>query len=528
MIAKFILSLFIVAFGQPVWSSLLSIIAATCGYALFFQVLLCQKNAKQRFLLAFCWYTAVEWIQLSWFLSHPYLYILAVHLLLSAMGGVQFGLFALFIKEENIRRIKDVLALCSLWVIMEWARLFFLAGFAFNPAGLALGSNLYSMQLASVFGVFGLTFWVFFVNILALRKTKALFVMAALFPFIFGALHLAYHEKQVEGSKTFDVLLVQTAFAPGETLAINTMQQMLEHTLSEWKQIVGILKEHLPKKVDLIVFPEGTVPFGTYNFAYSLDQAKELLAGATLPPLDFPFAYQQKDQWFVNNAYIAKSIGNLFDAPVVIGLEDAERCRGGVESYTSAQYICDTGVCRYEKQVLVPMGEYIPFQFCQKMAASYGVAGSFTHGKGAKVMEHEKAPFGLSICYEEMFSDLMRQNKKLGSHLLVNITNDAWYPNSTLPKQHFDHARLRTVENGFPLVRSCNTGVTAAVDSLGRVIAHLGEKELGDSEWKSAALFASVPLYTYWTPYSQFGDGLIIGFSFISILLFFRRLNLKR
>ena len=78
-----------------------------------------------------------------------------------------------------------------------------------------------------------------------------------------------------------------------------------------------------------------------------------------------------------------------------------------------------------------------------------------------------------SICMEEMYSFIVRGGRLLNADLLLNITNDGWYPNSRLPKQHFDHGRIRAVENGLPLVRACNTGVTGAVDALGREIASL-------------------------------------------------------
>src|SRR5690606_27562937 len=99
----------------------------------------------------------------------------------------------------------------------------------------------------------------------------------------------------------------------------------------------------------------------------------------------------------------------------------------------------------------------------------------FTPGTKAQVIEHPKVKVGVCICYEETFGNLMRENKQLGASLLVNLTSDVWYPNSSLPWQHFDHARLRTVEMGLPLVRACNTSVTASLDSLGRVEGVLGD-----------------------------------------------------
>ena len=164
------------------------------------------------------------------------------------------------------------------------------------------------------------------------------------------------------------------------------------------------------------------------------------------------------------------------------------------------------------------MAEYIPFAFCRQLAAKYGIGGSFTPGTQAKVWQGRKCPFGVCICYEETFGDMMRDNRLLGADFLLNVTSDVWYPNSSLPQQHLDHARLRTVENGMALVRACNTGVTCVVDSLGRNVAVLGEKA-DQPEWVAEALKVEVPLYTYSTLYTQWGDKLIVWLCVALVLL---------
>jgi apolipoprotein N-acyltransferase len=158
------------------------------------------------------------------------------------------------------------------------------------------------------------------------------------------------------------------------------------------------------------------------------------------------------------------------------------------------------------------MGEYIPFEFCRKLAARYGIAGSFTPGKHAVLWSCEKLPFGVSICYEETFGNLMRENREKGARFLLNLTSDAWFPLSKLPLQHYEHAKLRAVENGIPLFRACNTGVTAAVDPLGRERAALPEIETG-------ALRVEMPLQHFQTFYAHFGEiPLLLACSFLLAL----------
>lgn len=531
----------------------MGLIAAAVGYALFWRVLLCYPSRYQRFLLATGWFTAVQLIQLSWFISHPYSYIYAVYFLLSLLVGLQFGLLGIFIDPQHLTRLRSLAAIAGLWTISEWARLFFLSGFSWNPVGIALSGSLYSLQMASLWGVYGLSFWIMFVNLLALRAwwfrgsvaTILMWAVAALLPYAYGATHLAVHDQIIAQQEmpTMNAMLVQTGFPVEEELGIKNKQAMVAYVVDEWRQILTISQKQHGKDTDLIVLPEFVVPYGTYSFVYPYETVlkafKEILGDKSikaLPALDMPLAkafntsYGQTNH-LVNNAYWAQAIANYFKSPVLVGFEDADEVSPGkIELYSAAVYflpnetpatLASWPAGRYEKRVLVPMGEYIPFAFCRTLAAAYGVYGSFTSGKKAKVFTTDDVPFGVSICYEETFGNIIRENKLLGAQVLANLTNDAWYPNSSLTQQHFDHARLRTVECGVPLVRACNTGVTGAIDSLGRVVAVLEDDRKSSIEI-SDTLHVTVPLYTYSTLYTHVGDGLVISFSLLMVLCFLR------
>ncbi len=538
MIFTALISFLIVSFGQPVWSSWLGSVAAVIGYALFFASLL-NSAPRRRFWLGALFGTGVQMVQLSWLLSHPYWYIYAVHFGLSFMAGMQFGFLSLLISRRNLEQLGGLLAIASIWTIMEWSRLFYLAGFSFNPAGMALAGNLYSLQMASLGGAFGLTFWVLFVNLFALHiyvtgwnlyKLSALTALAAL-PYCFGFYQLHFL-KTKEPPAPFHVVLVQTAFPAEEVFSFETHQEMVDYVLGEWRQIFTNLKEHYGKPVDLVVLPEAVVPFGTYSFVFDFEKVKAMLMeiyGDVTFPSGMPYVV---DNSLVNNAFFSATIANLFQSGVVIGLEDASDVyHNGVKTrryYSSAQYFQPgKSAERYEKRILVPMGEYIPFSFLSDLCASYGIQASLTPGASAKIMQRKGTRFGLTICYEEMFGDMMRENKQLGADLLVNITSDVWYPDSLLPQQHFDHAKLRTVEMGIPLARACNTGVTGVIDCFGRNIAILGE---GDKhqEWLSEALYVDVPMKSYWTLYSKAGDALIVALSFVFSLFFLQRSFFRR
>ena len=545
------LSFVLVAFGQPAWSSWLGVIASMFGYSLFWRILLDFESGKDRFWLSVGWFFSVQLVQIYWMVSHPYSYIYAVYFGLSFILGLLCGVFGYFVTLENIQRSYRLIALASLWTLLEWSHLFFFSGYSFNPAGIALSGNLYSLQFASFWGTFGLSFWIIIVNLAALRawvylpaKNPALiWAVLAGFPYLYGFSHLTIRNSEFEHHLTKDdpylhIVLVQTAFPAEEALPFKDKSSYIAFVMDEWAQVLNITKQHIGKKIDLIVLPEYVVPFGTYTFLYPYDHVKSSFEKAfgtgtasRLPPKAEPFArpYQtsQGEAWFVNNAFWTQGIANVFQAEVVAGLEDAEDNEEGQRTYFSSAILFRPNATpetfnpdRYAKRVLLPMAEYIPFSFCKDLAARYGIQGSFTCGGEALVMQGCKTPFGLSICYEETFGNLMRESRVAGSELLVNLTSDVWYPNSRLPQQHFDHARLRTVEAGIPLIRSCNTGITCAFDSLGRVVSRLGEDSF-ESEWVADSLYAKVPTFHYPTIYTTFGDSLIVGICLIGMLFFF-------
>lgn len=535
-----ILSFVIVSFGQPAWLWWSGLITATIGYALFFLVLLCQSDRLKRFYVATVWFTAVQWVQLYWFTSHPYFYAYFLHAALSIMLGLQFGVLGIFITEKNFQHWTRVFALAAFWTISEWLRLFFMSGFSWNPAGLALTGSLYPLQMASLWGVFGLSFWVMVVNLLAVRAwlqryaftPVCIFFLAASVPYLYGAIHLNFHQEKFakQQSSSFRALLVQTAFGHDEMSGIKDKNQFVIKLIRQWNKILNTVKLQYGKEIDLIVFPEYIVAGGAYSFIYPYETVKNVFIEAfgsdsvnKLPPKEEPYVSllqtSHGEMFLVNNAFWVQALANIFHSGVVVGLEDAEDVDGNREIYAAALYfkpVSQNGVLsapeRYEKRVLVPFGEYIPFEWCQVLAEIYGIKGSFTPGKEAKVYCANETPFGLTICYEETFGDLMRGNKQSGAQILVNLTSDVWYPQSLLPLQHFTHARLRTVENGIPLIRSCNMGITGAIDSLGNTVAVVQEEGI-PSEFKFEALKVDVPIYHYQTLYSRFGDGLIIGLS---------------
>jgi apolipoprotein N-acyltransferase len=164
------------------------------------------------------------------------------------------------------------------------------------------------------------------------------------------------------------------------------------------------------------------------------------------------------------------------NAPVIVGTTgiDADRAvKRGYDLYNSADFIAPDGrvVGRYDKMHLVPFGEYTPYKRLFFFAGSLlQEVGIFDPGKHRTVFNTGGHSIGTFICYESVFADEMRQYAQMGSDVLVNISDDGWYGDSSAAWEHLNMVRMRAIENHRWVLRSTNTGVTAAIDPYGRVV----------------------------------------------------------
>ena len=168
------------------------------------------------------------------------------------------------------------------------------------------------------------------------------------------------------------------------------------------------------------------------------------------------------------------TVARAAQAPIVVGSVgmDASPLDQTWRDYNSALIVGADGarVGRYDKIHLVPFGEYIPFKdllfFAHKLT---GRVSEFTRGRQREVFHLNGHRYGVFICYEAVFADEVRQFARLGAEVLVNISDDGWYGDTSAPWQHLNMARMRAIENRRWLLRDTNSGVTAAIDPYGRV-----------------------------------------------------------
>jgi apolipoprotein N-acyltransferase len=178
----------------------------------------------------------------------------------------------------------------------------------------------------------------------------------------------------------------------------------------------------------------------------------------------------------------------------------------------------------YDKLHLVPFGEYLPFQTALEKLGFVQltkVQGGFLAGTRRRVMTLPHAPPVLPlICYEAIFpGDIVPPHEH--PNWIVNVTNDGWFGISPGPYQHLQQARMRAIEEGLPIVRAANTGISAVIDPVGRIVASLG---LG----VEGVLDAVLPSATTPPLYARTGDGPVGIIVALSLLVAFRRRRAAR
>ncbi len=528
----------LVAFGQPAWSPLFGTLTSLFGFTLFWAGLFQVNSRKHRFYLAALWFMAVEAIHLSWMMATEYQgsYIYLLYTIVLVGEGAQFGLLSLFLTKDRKLPISKILFLSGFWVWMEWLRLFFMSGFLFNPVGLTLSSTLYGKQWVSIGGVYFLSFWVILTNLLALKyvfspkkwKHLGLFSLIALAPYFYGAFQVHYHGPKMDAYPGhFNALLVQTALSPEEKTGMNGFDKMMP-PLQQWSAIFNYLAPYKSHPVDLIVLPERTVPFSDRTLLYPIEYVEKVVKHFFGEEGVNQLNSYQEEREVVDNLFLSQFLSDYFNAQVIVGLEYlVDESEENFTAFSSAfSFRPQEAPEMYHKRVLLPIVEYLPFKWCVDVAKKYHIFGWYQRGTENKVFSGDLA-VSPNICIEELYGPLMRKNRLLGCQAFVNITNDVWFPNSRLPKQHYDHGLLRSVENGVPSLRSCNTGVTAAVDALGREVGTFNPNHK-TSQWKRGALFVSLSKYQFKTPYLFFGEISILLASLAMILFpFLRKVKIK-
>ncbi|WP_425463692.1 apolipoprotein N-acyltransferase [Methylobacterium oryzihabitans] len=390
--------------------------------------------------------------------ADQFAYLLPLGVLgLPAVLGLFFGAGFAAARLVWSRGPARVLALAFGLSLSEWLRGHLFTGFPWNSLGMALGQNLWLMQAASWLGLYGLT--VIAVALAAApatladagegrtRSAPSLGALAAL------ALLAAAGYARVPAAATPDVpgvrlRLVQPAIPQDARFNPRNRDGILSRYLGLSDSAIGPEARGLADVTHLI-WPESAFPFLIQRDPRALAEIV-----AALPP----------GTHLVTGAARA-------DEPL-----PGERLR----FYNAIMVIGPDGFVgsTYDKVHLVPFGEYLPAPVDEILRALglkqfVAVPGGFTAGEpGGHLAVPGLPPVAPSICYEAIFPGAVASRRERPG-LILNVTNDGWFGDTPGPRQHFAQARLRAVEEGLPLVRAANTGISAIVDPYGRIIGSL-------------------------------------------------------
>jgi apolipoprotein N-acyltransferase len=359
---------------------------------------------------------------------------------------------------------------------MEWLRGHAFTGFPWNAFGYALTEPLALAQAASVFGLWGLTF----IAIAVCASPATLIDQDAkkrrpLLPFALAALTLA----ALAGFGAVRLMLTPTQLVDGVHLRI--MQPNLQQDV---RFNYAAKQEVVERYLALSARP-------------GLDQVTHLI----WPESPFPFFLTREADAF---AQIAQGLPqNTFLFTGAMRLADPDNpAQSGV--YNSIYVIDHQASIRavYDKVHLVPFGEYLPFEDLLERIGLQTLTeqrGGFLAGDRHRLITVPGAPSALPlICYEIIFPGELRSSEERPGWI-VNVTNDGWFGNSSGPYQHLQQARVTAIEQGLPLVRAANTGISAVVDPVGRIVGSLPLASEG-------VLDASLPRSIGAPIYARFGD----------------------
>jgi apolipoprotein N-acyltransferase len=345
----------------------------------------------------------------------------------------------------------------------EWLRGHALTGFPWNTFGMALGGNLVTAQLASLVGLYGLTLAaiLIFSSPAVLGEKSAMqgarrrlppAIAAAVLAFagicVFGALRLAGTNPEPVAGVNLRIMqpnLAQDAkFRPDNKARILT--RYLTLSASGAKPDRSGLDD-----VTVLIWPESAFPFILSRDAGALAEI-----GAVLPQ------------------------GTVLVTGAARADDETQRSASGRARYFNAIQVIASGghvLDSYDKVHLVPFGEYLPFEtaFDSLGVRQFAhIPGGFEAGSNLRLLVVPGLPVVAPlICYEAIFPGEVVPSGAPRPGLLLNVTNDGWFGTTTGPYQHFAQARLRAIEEGLPLIRAANTGISAIVDPYGRVLAEL-------------------------------------------------------
>lgn len=424
-----------------------------------FLVAISRGSRRQVFFFALFFGTVHFLIQLYWiifvvghygglplYLSVPALVFLCLYL---AIYSVVFAQFVRCFLARFSSFVCLWLIPCT-WVAMDFLRSFVFSGFPWMDLGYGMVNMPLLLQVADVFGHYGLTFIIVLLN--------------SFFAFCF------YHRNELRGMKQ---MVITVCFVLLCSVFYSTWRMhQLDLQLEKAPFLdVGVVQGNIDQGMKWNPGRQGAT---VKNY---IDQSILLMRGTVRP--DLLLWPETALPFFPPGHPLTRSIGSFLQDEEVILLTGApwfERENATDENFkifNSSLLFNSNGeiVSMTAKSHLVPFGEYVPLKrYLPFIAPLVEGVGDFIPGKIENPPACKNGRIGVLICFESIFPDISRKWVDAGANIMVNITNDAWYGRSSAPHQTLAMTRMRAVETRRSVVRSANTGFSAFVDPLGRVV----------------------------------------------------------
>jgi apolipoprotein N-acyltransferase len=404
------------------------------------------------------------------------------YIVLTLYAALEFVVFAMALRRTGFGPLG--LAAPALWVSLEFL---YPNLFPWRMANSQFHAPVL-MQIGDVTGPFGLSFvmlWISAALAMLLETPRRILPLAAsatatVAVVLYGVVRLPAIDRAMAAAPTVRVGLVQGDVGIKEKGDVRYFDVNLE----KYQQ----LSEDLQDKADLIVWPE-TVS------QHWIEANTKRLEGSENP-------FDDLRTYLIFGGLAFRMHGH--DRP---------------DEFNSAFLIGPGGVVldRYDKHVLMPFGEYIPFgSYFPVLYSLSPETGGFTPGTGVSVFDVPgKVRVGQLICYEDLLASMSRHATQAGAEVLLNILNDAWYGNTAAPYQHQALALWRAVENRRYLLRCSNSGVTSIIDAAGRVIAE-------GALFRPEVITGNVRRLHLETFYTRFGDIFAWGVVAAALVLLWR------
>ena len=479
----------------------LSFLAWISLIPLFFALL--NKSPRQSFLLGLIGGISFNAILIYWIPDVPSHYgnlsvgmsflIFLVFVLYLALYWALFSWFFTRIRRAYPRLI-FILA-PFIWTSLEYILTHFLTGFPWGLLGYTQHQNLWFLQLAPLSGIYGLSFiLVLFQSTFVysmVERRRAPFFLALILIILIHLGGWAVMKSPLKMQESFGAGVIQGNVS--SDIYWNQISDPQKHDLFD--RHLQLSHQAYKKGSGLIIWPEFTVPL-CFSCAYGIyPEFKEKLfqfvceSGCTLLLGTNETTFSQQNTYYFNTALCLHP---------------------------------DLSISEYYKMHLVPFGEYTPYKkvffFIEKMTHAIG---KITPGKEHVLHQFDGNKFGTPICYEIIFPDLVRKFVKKGADILVTITNDGWYGNSSAPYQHFAIAVVRAVENRRFLLRAATTGISGIIDPYGRV---LSRSEMMTQTFLTGTISSMEIL----TPYARWGDFFPLACLTLSVLFLILAVVVKK